>query len=429
MIGTGYFQYRLLFFNGCLHASFAMEMMLLSFLLPKLKSEWSLLPPYDGIIGAIVFIGMLLGTIIWSTISDKYGRKKVVIYSSLGCAIFGTLSAFAPNLYVMLLFRFGVGFCVGGDSTVYTLFAEFCPKKTRAKLLVLEQSFWGIGSLFSVFLAYLCLDTTNNKLNDWRYFLFFTAIPLWLIVIFSFIVPESPRYYMVCNDMTNAQNILNTIAELNNKKLPNDIKLKSNEIICTETERGRIKDVFCASKKYKFTSIVLYIIFWICIFTYFGLSFISKRYFDEITPQNNIYTKMIISTSADIASLIIGVIILDKIGRKNSLICSFGILFICCMTLIYDSYVVIVFTARMCSALSLMTIYIYFSEFYPTQIRSTALGFASSFGRTAGVITSFVSEDLSILIGMRLYGLAGFIGFILSMLLPMDTINTMDSIQ
>ena len=63
-IGSGWFQYRLLFLTGMIVAADAMEMMLLSFLLPKLKNEWNLQPPWDGSIGAIVFVGMLLGLFI-----------------------------------------------------------------------------------------------------------------------------------------------------------------------------------------------------------------------------------------------------------------------------------------------------------------------------------------------------------------------------
>ena len=116
-----------------------MEIMLLSFLMPLLKEEWNLESGIDGLISAIVFAGMLLGTFTWAYIADRYGRRKVVIISNIGCFIAGLLSGLAPNIELMIASRFFVGFFVGGSSVSYTLFAEYAPHDTRGTMLVIEQ--------------------------------------------------------------------------------------------------------------------------------------------------------------------------------------------------------------------------------------------------------------------------------------------------
>merc|ERR1712154_559855 len=68
-------------------------------------------------------------------------------------------------------------------------------------------------------------------------------------------------------------------------------------------------------------------------------------------------------------------------------------------------------------------IFIYFSEYYPTWIRASALGGAIALGRTAGIGTTFAAEDMTITLGMWLYGCTGIIAFMASLLLPMDTTN------
>lgn len=110
-----------MFLTGGIWAADAMEMMLLSFVVPILKSEWDLQKPLDGAINSVVFAGMLCGTAFWSILADKIGRKKVVIISNLGCAVFGALSGLAPEIYLMLTSRFLVGFSVGGSGTAYTV--------------------------------------------------------------------------------------------------------------------------------------------------------------------------------------------------------------------------------------------------------------------------------------------------------------------
>ena len=138
-IGIGPFQYKLLFLTGLIWAADAMEMMLLTFLIPKLREDWDLQSPYDGMIGFVVFFGMFLGAATFSILSDRYGRRKVVIFCNLGCAIFGTLAAASPNIAFLLFTRFCVGFTVGGAAVSFVLFAEYSPKKIRGALLIIEQ--------------------------------------------------------------------------------------------------------------------------------------------------------------------------------------------------------------------------------------------------------------------------------------------------
>ena len=134
--GIGWFQFRLLFLTGFVWAADAMEMMLLSFLLPTLAKEWDLSSIVVSFVGAIVFFGMLIGGTFLSILADKIGRRKVVITANLGCAVFGLLSGIAPNLTAMLIIRFLVGIFIGGGCVGYTLFAEYLPTSKRGKLLV-----------------------------------------------------------------------------------------------------------------------------------------------------------------------------------------------------------------------------------------------------------------------------------------------------
>ena len=426
-IGVGYYQYRLLFLCGMINAADAMEMMLLSFLLPKLKRDWELNKPWDGTIGAIAFIGQLLGTSICSILSDKYGRKYIVIGGTLGCAIFSTLSAFSNSLFTMLLSRFLVGFFVASSASSYTLFAELCPTNHRGNLLVIEQSFWAFGAIFGVLLAWITLSDQyywfKDNNNDWRYFLFLSALPLWIISCFYSYVPESPRWFLAANNTLMATKVLQNVAKINGKSLPKG-KLKANTTI--NIRRGKISDVFCV-KQYQKTSILLYISFWCCVFGYYGISFISERYF-ELFGNFDIYSEMVISTSSEIPSLLLGLFMLDRFGRKNTMTINFGIFAFCCIGLSISNdtpYFGLfgVFLARMSISLSFMAIYIYFSEYYPTVIRSTALGCASALGRFAGIATSYISQDLSIKMGMMLYGLSGIVASVSINSLPQDTLG------
>merc|ERR1712228_183590 len=178
--------------------------------------------------------------------------------------------------------------------------------------------------------------------------------------------------------------------------------------------------------------ILLYIAFFMCVFGYYGICFISVKFFEEVEggavegaegwKSNKTYWESLIAASSELPALFVGIYLLDRIGRKRTLLISFGIFtaasFLLIFPFIQDSSalgVLCVFFARMNVSLGFMAIFIYFSEYYPTTIRSTALGMASAAGRVAGMITSIISEDTDFTIGILLYAISGGIAFLCTM--------------
>lgn len=201
--------------------------------------------------------------------------------------------------------------------------------------------------------------------------------------------------------------------------------------------RGRLRDVF--SSQHRSTSIFLYISMFVCVFGYYGISFVSDRFFRLLSDENaggtadvdeQQYWEMFITTASELPSLVAGIFLIDRIGRKKCLYYSFAIFSVFSYLLIIPGIqksriicILCVFFARMNISLGFLTLFVYFSEYYPTVIRTTALGCASSLGKIAGILTSFVSADLSINIGMGLYGTAGVIAFACSYALKSDTMG------
>ena len=309
---------------------------------------------------------------------------------------------------------------------------------------------------------------------DWRWYLIFSAMPLWIVSFFSPWVPESSRYLLASGKYDESKRMLVQLARENRGTLPHgrlksihleySIKrqnakfqkeyeennennsddgtgsnrlLERSDSMMSQFEtpefsvkRGNIADVFVPA--YRHTSILLLLSFFLLVFGYYGISFISERIFEAATKtdasNNDTYDEMAITTASEIPGLIIGIFFLDRIGRKKTMIYCFGIFTICCIFLLFEFVqssdvlgIMFVFFGRMTISLAFLVAYVYFSEYYPTVIRTTALGFASSLGRVAGMITSFVSEDLSITLAMLLYGIGGLIAFICVILLKQDT--------
>lgn len=74
-MGFGKLQYLVLGYAGMGWIAEAMEMMILSFVGPAVKSSWKLSAAQESLITTVVFAGMLLGAYSWGFVSDKYGRR------------------------------------------------------------------------------------------------------------------------------------------------------------------------------------------------------------------------------------------------------------------------------------------------------------------------------------------------------------------
>jgi MFS family permease len=74
-MGFGKFQYLVLLYAGMGWVSESMEMMILSFVGPAVKSDWDLTSQQESLITSVVFAGMLVGAYSWGVVSDRCGRR------------------------------------------------------------------------------------------------------------------------------------------------------------------------------------------------------------------------------------------------------------------------------------------------------------------------------------------------------------------
>jgi MFS family permease len=110
---------------------------------------------------------MGIGAPVFGLLADIYGRKKVFLASNILLFVFGVLSAFSVNYYMLLSMRCLVGFSLGGSHVGVTLFTEFTPSGKRGICLVLLALFFSMGGLLETLLAWAILPSFGQY--SWRY--------------------------------------------------------------------------------------------------------------------------------------------------------------------------------------------------------------------------------------------------------------------
>ena len=168
-----------------------MDTGLIAFILPA----WRKMGLHRGrwaSIGSIGLIGMALGAVISGTVADRIGRKKVFTITVLLYSIASAFCALSWNYQSLLVFRFLVGFGLGGELPVAaTLVSEYAPSRVRGRFIVLLESFWGLGWIAAACIAYFFIPVYG-----WRMAFLIGALPALYVCLIRLHMPESVRYLL-----------------------------------------------------------------------------------------------------------------------------------------------------------------------------------------------------------------------------------------
>jgi sugar porter (SP) family MFS transporter len=171
-------------------------------------------------------VGCILGVSIAGVLSDKYGRKKLLILSALFFGISAVGCAFAIGFTDLVIYRLIGGLGIGVASMLSPLYiSELSPSRKRGRLVALYQFAITVGILCSYFSnAYLLklshaeflLQTTGllNKImvsEVWRIMLGTSALPALLFLFLLLFVPESPRWLTIKGNEAGAFRVLKKI--------------------------------------------------------------------------------------------------------------------------------------------------------------------------------------------------------------------------
>lgn len=146
----------------------------------------------QGLIVSGVQWGAIPGALLSGPLSDRFGRKRVIIGLGLLFSIGALGCAFAPNVLMLVLGRFILGLAVGGASGLVPVYlSEMAPARVRGTVGGINTTMNGVGML----LAYI-FDNIFAATADWRMMLGLAIIPALALMIGMIFMPESPRWLL-----------------------------------------------------------------------------------------------------------------------------------------------------------------------------------------------------------------------------------------
>ena len=222
---------------------FGYDTAVISGVVPFITTKFALSDKMVGYAVSSAIVGCIIGSLSAGPISDKYGRKKVLLFTAILFAISSIGAGLADSVTAFVAFRVVGGIGIGAASMLSPLYiSEVAPAKIRGILVSVYQLAIVIGILiiYGVNFGIAGLGSEAWKVETgWRYMIASGLIPSALFLFLLFIVPESPRW-LIKNRRT--PEAMDTLERLNGKQ---EAVAVANEIESTlNAEEGTIGELF-----------------------------------------------------------------------------------------------------------------------------------------------------------------------------------------
>ncbi len=420
--------------------------------------------PYFGITDATPFLrglaqssalfGCLAGAVLSGIISDKSGRKRLLILSGLLFTVSAVGTAFARNFLFFNTFRIIGGIGIGLASNLSPMYiAEISPAKMRGRFVSINQLTIVIGILAAQIINWLIaqpvpegasleyiLDSWNGQYG-WRWMFGAETIPASMFFLLMFFVPESPRWLLKYGRDEQAARILSRLGGA--KYAAPAIEDIKKTLAGEEIARVNFRDLF----EPKLRRIVILGVFLAVLQQWCGINVIFN-YAQEVFAAagygvSGIMFNIVITGIVNLLFTFVAIYTVDRFGRRILMLIGAGGLAGIYAILGAGYYLqstgihmlILVISAIACYAMSLAPItWVVISEIFPNRIRGAAMSVVVSslwIGCTVLTLTfPYLKAGLGAHGAFWLYGVICVIGFVVILMkLPETKGKSLEDIE
>lgn len=362
--------------------------------LPLLMDEWGLSAMQAGMLASTALAGMMFGAMLFGSLADKIGRKKVIMICIILFSGLTFAGGFASNPTEFAILRFLAGLGIGGVMpNLVALTSEYAPQKMRSTLVTTMFSGYAVGGVMAALLG--AWFTPNF---GWEIMFFIAGIPLLLLPIIWKFLPESLTFIVQQNRQEEARQIVRrleptvTVTEKTTFQL-NKVDVPESASVMSLFRRGRAVN-----------TLLFWTAFFTCLLTMYALSsWLPKLMMAAGYSMDNSLMFMMAMNVGAVVGIVGGGILADRFHLKPVLM-FLGIMGAIVMSLMgFQSsqflLYILVFLAGAASIGSQMLLYSYVAQYYPLAVRSTGIGWSSAIGRMGAIIGPILIGGL---LGMNL---------------------------
>ncbi|HZP99439.1 MAG TPA: aromatic acid/H+ symport family MFS transporter [Reyranella sp.] len=330
---------------------------------PSLIKAWSLPPPAFTQAFALSSVGIMVGALSSGPLADRFGRKPILLVSVALFGVFSLLSAYASSLGMLVAMRFFTGIGIGGAMpTTVALTSDYSSERWRAPTVMFMFTGNTVGGFFAGQIA-------AQVLPHWGWqgiFLVGGIVPLVLLVVLLFALPESPQFQNGARPPSARENPVS----------------------------GLFKDGLA------FSTVLLWAIFLINLLNMYLISYWLPTVLNlgGLSPADAAFATSMYAAGGVLSTLLLGPVI-ARFGPERTLAVSlaFGALCIGLLAgahLPHGGVLLVLFGAGGGFVGSQLGLNGFCAAVYPAATRSTGIGWALGVGRLGGIAGPIVGGAL-----------------------------------
>ena len=399
-----------------------MDVLVVSYAAPSLAAEWAIAPGMLGVVFSAGLLGMTAGAMFIAPYADRIGRRAIILLSFVLTGFGPLATAVVPSVESLIVLRFITGLGIGAIlASVATMAAEFAPDRQRNLILVSILAGYPIGAMiFGVIAAEVIPAFGWRALFALAGLASIAAFPLvWILL------PESLAFLIRVRPADALEKVNRIISRMGHSPL-NELPPTPRDIAS-----ANVKSLFGA-ELFRPT-----IFLWLAFFMnfaalYFLASWIPKLSSAAGLPLNlAIYAGAIFNLGA-----VFGIALSGYLSQK------LGLRRVIAVFLLLTAVVMVLFGFAKGSSIILplfgligfliqggfVGLYAIAARLYPTEIRTTGVGWAIGAGRTGAIAGPFVggllvAYGLSIGTNFRLFAITLILASIFTLLIKSHRVN------
>ena len=424
------FHMRAVLVSGMGFFTDAYDLFIIGIASTLIATQWNLSKGQLSLLNSTMLAAAFLGAFVFGRFADVLGRKRVywIVAAIMVAGAIG--SALSPSFWVLVAFRFLLGFGVGGDYPVSAvLMSEYANRKDRGKLVGMVFSTQALGLIVGPLIALSLLGAGASDNVAWRVMLALGAVPAAAVIYLRRKMPESPRYQIQVQGQAKqaATQISSfTAGQVNGNGNGNGVGDLRHEMGLR---------AFLTNRRYLVMLAGTAGTWFLLDYAYYGNTISTPQILGLISPNASTMTKIALQLGIFVVAAVPGYLLaiakLDKIGHRKLQLIGFAMMALCFLViavvpgmtttvapflLVYGvSYFFTEFGPN-------MTTFVMPSELYPVTMRATGHGISAGIGKFGAFVGVFLFPILSTSFGLRgtllLTAGVSVLGLALTLVLP-----------
>ena len=354
-------------------------------------------PVLQGWAMSCALIGCLAGALLSGALSDRYGRKSLLLASAALFAVTSLVTGLAGSFGLFVGARIFGGMAIGLASNLSPMYiAEVSPAAVRGKYVSINQLTIVLGILAAQLTNWLIAEpvpphaTSADILNSWngetgwRWMFWACAVPSALFFLLMWFVPESPRW--LAKKRANHARAKEILARIGGERYAGEELAAIEETLPSGPVRITPRDLFLGGVRKVITVGIVIAVFqqWCginVIFNYAQEVFSAAGY-----GVSDILLNIVITGGVNLVFTFVGMFTVDRLGRKALMLLGAGGLagiYAVMGTMYFFHFqglplLVLVVMAIACYAMSLAPVtWVILSEIFPNRVRGAAMAVAT----------------------------------------------------